>query len=136
MISGFVVYRCHGNIDFFKLTVIFIIIIPQQVFLKNERDSHSNLWIMYYFSLHFIDLLVSNMTAALSIFMISCRYLVKIVFFSFDLVNSSDVDECITGNHDCDVNSNCTNTVDSRNCTCKEGYIGNGRSCSGRWSNI
>ncbi|KAL9952817.1 hypothetical protein ACROYT_G040128 [Oculina patagonica] len=43
-----------------------------------------------------------------------------------------DIDECITGNHDCDVNANCTNTVGSNNCTCKEGYTatGDGRSCS------
>ncbi|KAL9974937.1 hypothetical protein ACROYT_G012046 [Oculina patagonica] len=41
-----------------------------------------------------------------------------------------DIDECITGNHDCDVNANCTNTAGSHNCTCKEGYAGNGRSCS------
>ena len=42
-----------------------------------------------------------------------------------------DIDECITGNHDCDVNANCTNTVGGHNCTCKEGFYGDGRSCSG-----
>ncbi|XP_078364734.1 uncharacterized protein LOC144649152 [Oculina patagonica] len=41
-----------------------------------------------------------------------------------------DIDECITGNHDCHVNANCTNTVGGHNCTCKEGYTGDGRSCS------
>ncbi|XP_078364720.1 uncharacterized protein LOC144649139 [Oculina patagonica] len=45
-------------------------------------------------------------------------------------MNVEDVDECITGNHDCDVNANCTNTVGGHNCTCKEGYTGDGRSCS------
>ncbi|KAL9974474.1 hypothetical protein ACROYT_G011509 [Oculina patagonica] len=45
-------------------------------------------------------------------------------------MNLADIDECITGNHDCDVNANCTNTVGGHNCTCKEGYIGNGSSCS------
>ncbi|KAL9974471.1 hypothetical protein ACROYT_G011505 [Oculina patagonica] len=42
-------------------------------------------------------------------------------------MNLEDIDECITGNHDCDVNANCTNTVGGHNCTCKEG---NGSSCS------
>ena len=42
-----------------------------------------------------------------------------------------DIDECITGNHECDVNANCTNTVGGNNCTCKEGFYGDGRSCSG-----
>ena len=47
-------------------------------------------------------------------------------FFSY-----LDIDECITGNHDCHVNATCTNTVGSHNCTCKEGYTGNGGSCAG-----
>ena len=42
-----------------------------------------------------------------------------------------DIDECITGSHECDVNVNCTNTVGSHNCTCKEGFTGNGRLCLG-----
>ncbi|XP_078367167.1 uncharacterized protein LOC144651149 [Oculina patagonica] len=49
-------------------------------------------------------------------------------------MNLEDVDECITGNHDCDVNANCANTVGGHNCTCKEGYTGDGRSCSERLS--
>ncbi|KAL9974450.1 hypothetical protein ACROYT_G011482 [Oculina patagonica] len=45
-------------------------------------------------------------------------------------MNLEDIDECITGNHECDVNANCTNTVGGHNCTCKEGFHGNGSSCS------
>ena len=44
---------------------------------------------------------------------------------------SIDIDECSNGSHVCDVNANCTNTVGSHNCTCKGGFTGNGRSCSG-----
>ena len=47
-------------------------------------------------------------------------------FFTF-----ADIDECNNGRHVCDVNANCTNTNGSHNCTCKEGYTGNGQSCSG-----
>ena len=53
--------------------------------------------------------------------------LICLVLFVYNL----DIDECITGNHDCDVNANCTNTVGGHNCTCKEGFAGDGRSCSG-----
>ena len=42
-----------------------------------------------------------------------------------------DIDECSNGSHSCDVNANCSNTVGSHNCTCKEGFTGDGRSCSG-----
>ena len=42
-----------------------------------------------------------------------------------------DINECSDGSHDCDVNANCTNTVGSHDCTCKEGFTGDGRSCSG-----
>ena len=29
------------------------------------------------------------------------------------------------------MNANCTNRVGGHNCTCKEGFVGDGRSCSG-----
>jgi len=43
-----------------------------------------------------------------------------------------DIDECITGSHSCDVNANCTNTVGGHNCTCKEGFAGDGHLCLGK----
>ena len=42
-----------------------------------------------------------------------------------------DIDECLNRSHACDVNANCTNTDGSYNCTCKEGYTGDGQSCQG-----
>ena len=42
-----------------------------------------------------------------------------------------DIDECLSGSHACDVTANCTNTDGSHNCTCKEGYTGDGQSCQG-----
>ena len=42
-----------------------------------------------------------------------------------------DIDECLNRNHACDVTANCTNTEGSHNCTCKEGYTGDGNSCQG-----
>ena len=43
------------------------------------------------------------------------------------------MDECKFNISDCDVNANCTNTFGSYKCTCKVGYIGDGRSCSGNF---
>ena len=42
-----------------------------------------------------------------------------------------DIDECLSGSHACNVTANCTNTDGSHNCTCKEGYTGDGQSCQG-----
>jgi len=55
----------------------------------------------------------------------------KRIRLSFSIVH---IDESITGNHDCDVNANCTNTVGGHNCSCKEGFAGDGRSCLGKLS--
>ena len=43
----------------------------------------------------------------------------------------TDVDECSDKIHVCDVNAKCTNTNGSHNCTCTDGYIGDGKSCQG-----
>lgn len=53
----------------------------------------------------------------------------KAVLVNCDM-EMEDIDECITGNHDCHVNATCTNTIGSHNCTCKEGFTGDGRLCS------
>ena len=40
-----------------------------------------------------------------------------------------DVDECATSTHDCDKNSDCKNVDGGFECSCKEGFLGNGYSC-------
>uniref|UniRef100_A0A7M5VBF8 Uncharacterized protein n=2 Tax=Clytia hemisphaerica TaxID=252671 RepID=A0A7M5VBF8_9CNID len=44
-------------------------------------------------------------------------------------VNCTDLDECATNTHDCDVNAYCTNLNGSYFCTCNHGYQGNGKTC-------
>lgn len=43
----------------------------------------------------------------------------------------ADVDECTTSSPVCDVNAICSNTLGSNRCTCKIGYYGDGRNCTG-----
>lgn len=47
------------------------------------------------------------------------------------LRNSTDIDECVEGSHNCSPNAFCNKTKESHNCKCKPGYIGNGRECKG-----
>ena len=44
--------------------------------------------------------------------------------------NILDIDECETTNN-CHTNSHCSNNPGSYECTCKEGYSGNGTLCAG-----
>ena len=61
----------------------------------------------------------------------SHEYKVEFKIFMWHVTYFVDIDECSNGSHVCDVNANCTNTVGSHNCTCKEGFTGNGDTCSG-----
>ena len=42
------------------------------------------------------------------------------------VVLSSDINECMRGNHTCDGNALCSDTDGSFNCTCNNGYTGSG----------
>ena len=44
-----------------------------------------------------------------------------------------DIDECTSGMHNCHAQATCQNTQSSFTCTCKSGYTGNGKSCSGKF---
>ena len=44
-----------------------------------------------------------------------------------------DVDECLPGGtNDCSPNATCANTAGSYQCTCKDGFTGNGQTCTGK----
>ena len=44
-----------------------------------------------------------------------------------------DIDEYTDGTHKCDINGAvCINTLGSYNCTCENGFVGDGRNCTGK----
>ena len=43
----------------------------------------------------------------------------------------SDINECVTGDHNCHDNATCINNAGSYTCQCDSGYHGNGTSCNG-----
>ena len=44
----------------------------------------------------------------------------------------NDINECSTGADACDVNAKCKNNVGSYTCTCKKGFTGKGKTCTGK----
>ena len=43
----------------------------------------------------------------------------------------SDIDECSSAN-ECHLDATCTNTKGSYNCTCQDGFEGDGKNCTGK----
>lgn len=52
-------------------------------------------------------------------------------FIYVQFLISLDIDECRTNSHSCDVNAACTNIKGGHNCTCKAGFDGDGKNCTG-----
>jgi hypothetical protein len=46
--------------------------------------------------------------------------------------NVLDIDECNNNTHKCDGNATCTNTMGDYNCTCYDGFSGDGFNCQGK----
>ena len=58
-------------------------------------------------------------------------------FFSlFSFFFLTDIDKCKTYPYKCHVNALCNNTHGSHVCTCKPGYTGDGRNCTGTVNNL
>ena len=47
------------------------------------------------------------------------------------LSNNSDSNECVDGNNDCSEFAQCFDTPDLFGCFCNEGFVGDGRNCTG-----
>ena len=45
-----------------------------------------------------------------------------------------DIPECLLGSHDCHVNATCRDVPGSFECTCNEGFTGDGRDCQGYYT--
>ena len=68
-----------------------------------------------------------------TVFSISLYYFIVPLLFSLTYLSifSTDTDECKRTPQKCHVNAACNNTHGSYVCTCKPGYVGDGRDCAG-----
>ena len=63
------------------------------------------------------------------------RYIPGVIFAHHSCCK--DIDECSVGVAECDVNSDCIDTVGSYRCLCRPGYNGDGRTrCLGMGTNF
>ena len=65
---------------------------------------------------------------------LSCKW--KIRLFNVDLLHVLsflDIPECALGHDDCHVNATCSETPGSFECTCNQGFSGDGRDCQGNF---
>ena len=63
-------------------------------------------------------------------------WMVETMYFVHVIRVIIDIDECRNSSHKCDQYASCVNTVGSHNCSCKEGFTGDGLSCSGKFLQI
>ena len=58
----------------------------------------------------------------------------KCLFLIFAYCISLDINECLDiSQYTCDVNAVCVNTIGNYTCQCNDGYMGNGKVCSGKF---
>ena len=59
-----------------------------------------------------------------------CPLAVVVAMFTSDhILSIVDIDECISGRHDCNANAECINTVGNFMCKCVPGYEGDRTTC-------
>ena len=53
--------------------------------------------------------------------------------YTMNLLCTADINECMEGRDNCDVNAVCSDSVGSLTCDCVDGFIGNGTTCTGMY---
>ena len=62
--------------------------------------------------------------------------IIQSVFLISNISISPDIDECSVFPSICDINAICRNSEGSYQCSCKEGFAGDGKACKGKANNL
>ena len=54
------------------------------------------------------------------------------IYHNASFFQTSDIDECVDNSDSCHADAVCTNTKGAYNCTCNNGYEGDGFNCTGK----
>ena len=81
-----------------------------------------------------LSLLSPTLPFSLSLFLsFTVSHSLSVSFFFFFLLSLyKDVNECLVNRHRCSVNAICKNLLGSHSCQCKQGFNGDGVSCTGK----
>ena len=67
-------------------------------------------------------------------FVLNIFYLFFSLLYAFLII--ADINECLTGAHNCSSDAACNNTKGAFYCTCRPGFTGDGQNCKGDDSGI
>ena len=101
---------------------------PRIALNQNIANEYSTFFIY----MHMYDFCIKN-NSHFSFFSLSSSSSSSFSSFFFFFTN---IDECKTYPDKCHVNALCNNTHGSHVCTCKPGYTGDGRNCTGTVNNL
>ena len=87
---------------------------------------------MYYYHMYITRAYCSNLGTTMTLYPISAKESILQIII-YPMIHDADPtpNECETGAHNCHANAECTDTAVGFNCTCRGGFTGNGRDCSG-----
>lgn len=103
-----------------------------------NSHSFSSLYILYRFCTGSIPCTSILHCIFGSLFFLFCQHcelkmlMVKCQYLMYDATVFVDLNECISGLHNCNVNARCGNVIGSYFCQCHQGYSGDGHSCYGQ----
>ena len=60
-------------------------------------------------------------------------YLLLVTTYIIIVIIATDIDECQSGEYQCDVNAECVNIVGNYSCKCISPYVGDGFTCSRKY---
>ena len=111
------------NVFFLFLHIIFVLVNFSWYYISVSVHVHVRIY-MYFVTYALLQVQV-------------CKVIMPYASFTpwplFRVVLYTDINECELGSHNCSDNASCSDNEGGFNCTCNDGFIGDGWNCSGMY---